>query len=84
MTVDGFDLDSPLICEGIIGDGCGGGRLFMVEDESLLSYDPTTKEKFLLLENVLNAASIYKSACVITIVTQDEDIEFDLSALKQV
>jgi hypothetical protein len=80
----GFDLDSPLVCEGIIGDGCGGGRLFMIENETLKAYDPTTKESFTLLGSVLNAVSISKSACIITIVCLEREIKFDLSALKQV
>jgi len=82
--MDGFDLDSPLVCEGIVGDGCGGGRLFFVEDETLKTYDFVTKEKFTLLRNIQNAESISKDACVITIVCEKEEIKFDLSALKQV
>ena len=82
--MDGFDLDSPLVCEGIVGDGCGGGRLFFVEDETLKAYDFVTKEKFTLLRNIQNAESISKDACVITIVCEKEEIKFDLSALKQV
>jgi len=81
MTL-GFDLDSPLVCEGIIGDGCGGGRFFLIEDETLKAYDPTTKEYFTLLKNVQNALSVTKSACVITIVCKEDEIKFDLSALK--
>ena len=82
--MDGFDLDSPLVCEGIVGDGCGGGRLFFVEDETLKAYDFVTKEKFTLLRNIQNTESISKDACVITIVCEKEEIKFDLSALKQV
>ena len=84
MILDGFDLDSALVCEGIIGDGCGGGRLFFVEDETLKAYDPMTKEKFTLLKGVLNAKSISKDACIICIVCEREEKFFDLSALKQV
>ena len=82
--MDGFDLDSPLVCEGIVGDGCGGGRLFFVEDETLKTYDFVTKEKFTLLRNIQNAESISKDACIITVVCEKEEIKFDLSALKQV
>ena len=82
--MDGFDLDSPLVCEGIVGDGCGGGRLFFVEDETLKAYDFVTKEKFTLLTNILNAESISKDACIITVVCEKKEIKFDLSALKQV
>ena len=82
MTLDGFDLESPLVCEGIIGDGCGGGRLFMIEDGVLKAYDPITKESFSLLQNILNAKSISKKACIIKIVSEKEEIRFDLSAMK--
>lgn len=80
----GFDLDSSLVCEGIIGDGCGGGRIFFIKGDSLQTYDPVTKEVFILLENVVNAKKISKSACIITIVGDKEVIKFDLSTLKRV
>lgn len=82
--MDGFNLSDPLVCEGIIGDGCGGGRIFMVIESSLFAYDPTTKEKLLLLENIRDAKAISKSACIITIETKTRDIFFDLSALQEV
>jgi len=84
MIVDGFDLKSPLICEGIIGDGCGGGRLFIVKDKTLFAYDPMTKEQIILLSSIVNAKSIRKDACIITIVSPYEDIIFDLSKLERV
>jgi len=79
--VDGFDLKSSLVCEGIIGDGCGGGRLFIVENETLFAYDPMTKEKFMLLGELSSVQSISKSACIISIVLKDENLAFDLSKL---
>ena len=84
MTLDGFDLDSSLVCEGIIGDGCGGGRLFFVEDERLFAYDPITKERFMLLSGIVNAKSISKDACIITILSACDDTIFDLSKLERV
>ena len=84
MILDGFDLDSALVCEGIIGDGCGGGRLFFVEDETLFAYDPITKERFELLKNVKNAESISKDACLVTIISETDNIIFDLSKLERV
>jgi len=80
----GFDLNDPLICEGIIGDGCGGGRLFMVKENILKAYDPTTKEVHILLENIEKPISISKSKCIVTIVCEDDTIEFDLSAMRKV
>ena len=80
----GFDLDSPLVCEGIIGDGCGGGRLFIVENETLFAYDPQTKESITLLESVLNAKKITKKACVVTIECKSQNRKFDLSNMKEI
>jgi hypothetical protein len=82
--MDGFDLNSPLVCEGIIGDGCGGGRFFLVEEEKLLAYDPLTKEKFLLLEGIYDALTISKSACIVTIECKTNTVKFDLSKLQKV
>ena len=82
--MDGFDLDSPLVCEGIVGDGCGGGRLFSVRNEILVAYDPETKESITLLKNVLNAIKIAKNSCIITIKCKNETIVFDLSSLSRV
>ena len=82
--MDGFDLNDPLICEGIIGDGCGGGRLFMVENKTLKAYDQITKESRVLLEDICNPRTISKKKCIVTIVCEDEIIKFDLSAMKKV
>jgi len=76
-------LESDLVCEGIIGDGCGGGRLFYIEDEKLLTYDPLSKEKTILLSFINLPKSISKKACVITIECEHEIIEFDLSKMSK-
>jgi len=80
----GFDLNDPLICEGIIGDGCGGGRLFMVKENSLKAYDPITKNSRVLLDNIEKPISISKKACIVTVVCESETVEFDLSEMKKV
>lgn len=82
--MDGFDTNSHLACEGIIGDGCGGGRIFYIEDETLFAFYPQTNEKTLLLNNVIDAKEISKKGCVISILCVDVEIKFDLSALKKV
>ena len=79
--IPGFSKDSPLVCEGIIGDGCGGGRFFAVEDETLFAYDPLTQERIVLLREVENATKVTKKACIITIECEDQNIVFDLSKL---
>lgn len=83
MIAHGFDLNNPLVCEGIIGDGCGGGRIFVVENETLRAHDPYTKESILLLENIHMPKSISKKGCVVTITCENELIEFDLSSMKK-
>ena len=80
----GFDLESDLVCEGIIGDGCGGGRIFTVKDNNLVAYDPQTQSYILLLKDVINAKKISKKGCIISIEFTQETILFDLSTLKKV
>lgn len=80
----GFDITSDLICEGIVGDGCGGGRLFMVVQNSLKAYDPMTKNSRILLKDIKKPLSISKKACIITVVCKEETIEFDLSEMSRV
>ncbi|WP_280331814.1 thiamine biosynthesis protein ThiF [Sulfurimonas sp. C5] len=79
---DGFDLSSPLVCEGIIGDGCGGGRIFFVEDEKLQVYDPFTKEVKVLLADIKDVQRISKSGCIISLQKLDDIEEFDISTFK--
>ena len=80
----GFDLNDPLICEGIVGDGCGGGRIFHIKDNSLKAYDPQTQEAFTLLEPIFDANKVSKNACILTVECENKDIKFDLSLMKRV
>ena len=80
--MDGFDLDSPLVCEGVIGDGCGGGRVFFVEKSQLFVYDPTTQEKQFLVEVGSLIIEISKNACVITLIAPQKVYKYDLSQMK--
>ncbi len=77
----GFDLDAPLVCEGIIGDGCGGGRIFFVEDDTLFVYDPQSKQKMSLLKELQAVESISKKGCIIRLKFKDATKELDLSSL---
>ena len=79
--MDGFDIESPLVCEGIVGDGCGGGRVFFVDANTLKVYDPTSCETMVLLKDIVDAQSLSKSGCIICIVCEEETIEFDLSTI---
>jgi len=80
--INNFDLNSPLVCEGIVGDGCGGGRIFIVDDSTLKAYDPQTKESILLLEDISMPKKVSKKACTIFIECKSKDIEFNLSTMK--
>lgn len=75
------DGSKKISCVGIIGDGCGGGREFIIENEILYAHDPQTNENITLLEAIVDAKSISKKSCIITIECDNEIIEFDLSKL---
>lgn len=78
------DGSKKISCIGIVGDGCGGGREFIIENEVLYAHDPQTNENITLLEGIKDALSISKKSCIVTIVCRDETIEFDLSSMKKV
>ena len=70
-----------LSCDGIPGDGCGGGREFVIENEELYALDPVTGEKITLLEGIGNAKSITKKGCKIIVECLDKKMTFNLSTL---
>ena len=78
----GFDLNSPLVCEGIVGDGCGGGRIFFVEDAMLQVYDPTTQECMVLLSKLPHVLEVTKKQCIISIKTHEKILRYDLSLMQ--
>ncbi|WP_321777632.1 thiamine biosynthesis protein ThiF [Sulfurimonas sp.] len=73
-----------LFCMGIIGDGCGGGREFIVQNGVLTAYDPQSEESRILLQGIKKPISISKKACIVIIKCEDEVIEFDLSLMSRV
>ena len=75
---------NKISCMGIIGDGCGGGREFIVENEILFANDPQTNENITLLENVRDTLSISKKGCILYIKCKNNSFEFDLSAMKKI
>lgn len=77
----GFDFSSPLVCEGIVGDGCGGGRIFYINGNFLNVYDPTTRESLILYDKLKDVKSLTKKGCILFIESVNEDIEFDISTL---
>ncbi|MBU1659630.1 thiamine biosynthesis protein ThiF [bacterium] len=79
--IHGFDLSNPLICEGIVGEGCGGGRIFLIEESILKAYDPQTNEAMTLLKDIHMPRTLRKKGCILYIECEEENIEFDLSAM---
>ena len=77
-----YNLNSPLVCEGIVSDGCGGGRIFAVEDGCLVAYDPFSKQTMILERGIQQARKIVKNGCIVTVECEDGVLEFDLSKYK--
>ena len=70
-----------LSCYGIPGDGCGGGREFVIENGKLYVLDPVTGEKITLLKDIKDAQALSKKGCEIIITCIKEELIFDLSTL---
>ncbi len=77
------DGSKKISCMGVVGDGCGGGREFIVEDGKLFAYDALSKKSITLLKGIKNAQNISKKSCILTIECRDEVFEFDLSLMKK-
>lgn len=77
-----YNLNSPLVCEGIVGDGCGGGRIFTIDDGCLVAYDPFTKQKMVLEEGIKGAKKLTKQGCIVTVECEDAVLQFDLQNYK--
>jgi len=74
-------FENKLACEGIVGDGCGGGRIFYIDTQILYAHDPITNENIKLLQQIKDAKAISKEACIITIECETTTIKFDLSKM---
>ena len=82
LEADAFDATSW--CEGIIGDGCGGGRIFFTCKDSLNTYDPFTKEKMTLLQDLQEPHNISKKGCILAFTCKETKMLFDLSKMQLV
>lgn len=81
-----LDLLNPKdMCIGIIGDGCGGGRIFIADTghDMIKVYEPENGEVFIIMQDISMPKSISKKGCILSIQTDDkhELIEFDLSSM---
>lgn len=84
---DNDELQHPLdITVGIYGDGCGGGRIFIVDsyNNEIKVYDPESKQLMTLLENLDEPSGIAKKGCSLYICNTNahEIIVFDLSKMQ--
>jgi len=77
-------MAKKISCIGIIGDGCGGGREFIIENETLFAYDPQSGKNTILLSNIKDAKNIELKACILYVICENESFEFDLSAMMRI
>ena len=75
-------FDPTSWCEGVIGDGCGGGRIFFTCKDALKVYDPTTKEVMTLLDNLESPEELSKKGCHLFFTCKGEKMGFDLSKME--
>lgn len=68
-------------CEGIIGDGCGGGRFFFTCKDSIKAYDPFSDSVMLLIEVLDEPKNISKQGCRLSFTCKAKKIVFDLSSM---
>ena len=74
-----------LVC-GVIGDGCGGGRLFIADtgNNRAIAYDPQRGRIITLLENLHKPCGIGKKGCELFISDTEmhQILHFNLSSMK--
>lgn len=78
-----LDKNNPLMCEGIIGDGCGGGRIFFIKKREVLAHDPIANEDITLFKIDEIPNKLTKKECVLYLEYDKFIIEFDLSTMQQ-
>lgn len=74
------------LCGGIIGDGCGGGRLFIADtfNHKIKVYYPEEHSLMTLMENLQAPADVTKKGCKLYIANTNahEILEYDLSSMQ--
>lgn len=79
-----LDLNNPQdMCIGEIGDGCGGGRIFIADTGNgmIKVYEPEQAEVFIILSSIDTPRTISKKGCILFIESNSGDLEFDLSSM---
>lgn len=69
-------------CEGIIGEGCGGGRFFFTCKDSIKAYDPYTKAVMTLIKDLDAPQNISKNGCRLYFTCKEKETVFDLSLME--
>lgn len=82
------ELQHPLdLCVGIYGDGCGGGRIFIVDsyNNAIKVYDPESKTVMTIIEELSEPSGISKKGCQLFIANTNahEIVVFDLSKMQK-
>ncbi len=85
---DSDELQHPLdLCIGRYGDGCGGGRIFIVDsyNNEIKVYNPESDEVMTLIEDLSEPSGISKTGCKLFIANTNahEIIVFDLSQMQR-
>lgn len=75
---------SKVSCIGIVGDGCGGGREFIIENDILFAHDPQSGKNTTLLKGIKGALNISKKACILSIICENESFKYDLSKMMRI
>jgi len=68
-------------CVGMYGDGCGGGRVFVLYETYVKAYDFENDEQILLIDSLVQAKTISKEGCLLRIDTENESVDFNLSTM---
>ncbi len=75
------------LCAGLIGDGCGGGRLFIADtyNNKLKAYFPDDNSMMTLLEGLHEPSDVAKKGCrlYVTNTNAHEVVIFDLSSMQK-
>ena len=71
-------------CEGIIGDGCGGGRIFFTTQDTIKVFDPVSKEVSTLIQGLSSPKNIAKDGCNLFFNCKEKKMTFDLSQMRLV
>jgi len=78
-----LDEDAKDFCVGVYGDGCGGGRIFVLYASYVKVYDLESDAETLLLDELQESQNISKNGCILSIQTASETVKFNLSSMSK-